>query len=502
MIDSLVAALPLVLDPGNLLLVCLGALLGTTLGALPGISATLAIALLIPVTFGMTGAVALMFLGGIYCGAIYGGSISAILINVPGTPGAIATVLDGYALTRKGEAGTALGAAATASFFGGMVGIFVLLFAAPLVAGWALGIGSREFFWIVIFAMTSVGALGTGSVVKGLISAALGLLLGVVGVHSFTGTTRFTFGTTALYEGIPVVVALVGLFSISEVIRLSEGRDASGTSRIASVGSLAPGFWAVIKRPVTTLKSALIGTFTGTLPGAGADIASLLGYNEARRSSRSQNFGKGEVEGVVASETANNAVVGGSLIPMLTLGIPGNAVTSALLGGLLIHGLIPGPRLFQQASDVLYPFMLSLIVANAAFLVFAFTGLRYAARIVLIPTSILAPAIVVLTIVGAIVYRGAPADIAIAIGFGLFGYLMIKTGFPLPPIVLGIILGPLAEQNLERSLTIADARSMNLFEYFVSSPVSVAFILLSVLSVGATIFREIGHRRRRAAEPT
>src|SRR5690606_31768481 len=190
-------------------------------------------------------------------------------------------------------------------------------------------------------------------------------------------------------------------------------------------------------------------------------------YNEARRSSRSKNFGKGEVEGVVASETANNAVVGGSLIPMLTLGIPGNAVTSALLGGLLIHGLIPGPRLFQQAPDVLYPFMLSLIVANVAFMIFAFTGLRYAARIVLIPTSILAPAIVVLTIVGAIVYRGAPADIAIAIAFGLFGYLMIKTGFPLPPIVLGIILGPLAEENLERSMTIANARDMNIFEYFV-----------------------------------
>jgi len=498
MFDSLLAALPLVFEPWNLLLVCIGAILGVILGALPGISATLAIALLIPVTFSMSSVSALIFLGGVYCGAIYGGSMSAILINVPGTPGAIATVLDGYALTRKGEAGTALGAAATASFFGGIVGVLVLIFAAPLVAKWALKIGSREFFWIVIFAMTSVGALGTGSVLKGLISAVFGLFLGVVGIHSFTGELRFTGGLSALYEGVPIVVALVGLFSISEVLRLAQTADDSEHNKITKVGSLRPGFRAVIERPFITLKSAIIGTFTGTLPGAGADIASIISYNEAKRTTQSKEFGKGDVEGVVAAETANNAVVGGSLIPMLTLGIPGNAVTAALLGGVILHGLIPGPKLFQQASEVLYPFMLSLVLANAAFLIFAFLGLRYAARIILTPISILAPSIVVLTVVGAFIYRGSPVDIGIAISFGLLGYVFVKTQFPLPPIVLGIILGPLAETNLERSIAIADARSMSLIEYFISSPASIAFIALALFSIVATVYREIKHRRETA----
>ena len=496
MYGDIIAALPVVFSPAMLFIVAAGAVLGTLLGATPGVSATLSIALLVPVTFTMEPTTALVFLGGVYCGAIYGASISAILINVPGTPSAVATMLDGYPLTKQGKAGTALGAAVTGSFIGGQVGVLVLLFGAPLVAALALRVGSQEFFWIVIFAMTSVGALGAGSVLKGLIAAALGLSLGVVGSHPVTGALRFTGGSTALYEGIPIVVALVGLFSISQVLQLVlEPRGDRGV-KITSVGSLWPGVAAVLRYKVTAARSAMLGTFIGTLPGAGADIASFIGYNEAKRASREpQKFGKGSVEGVFASETANNGVVGGSLIPMMTLGIPGNAVTAALLGGLLIHGLIPGPRLFEASSHILYPFILSLFLANLAFLIFAFTGLRYLARVVLTPNSILAPAIVVLTMMGAFTFRGSTTDLWIALAMGVFGFILTLGRFPLPPVVLGIILGPLAEKNIARAAQIASARDIPLLNYFLSSPISVVFIVLTILSIVITVRREIAWRR-------
>ncbi|WP_110650479.1 tripartite tricarboxylate transporter permease [Salinicola peritrichatus] len=481
-----------VLSPTMLLLVALGALLGTLLGATPGISATLSIALLVPVTFNMPPVAALVFLGAVYCGAIYGASISAILINVPGTPSAVATMLDGYALTQQGKAGTALGAAVTGSFIGGQVGVFVLLLGAPLVAAWALNIGSQEFFWIVIFAMTSVGALGAGSVIKGLAAAALGLVLGTVGTHPISGTLRFTFGSSALYEGIPIVVGLVGLFSISQVMKLANDSGEQQGKRISEVGSLLPGVKAAWKHKLTSVRSAVLGTFVGTLPGAGADIASFIGYNEAKRTAKDpSSFGKGNVEGVLASETANNGVVGGSLIPMMTLGIPGNAVTAALLGGLLIHGLIPGPRLFESSPDILYPFIISLFLANLAFLIFAFTGLRYVARIILIPSSILAPLIASLTMVGAWTFRSSITDLWLALGLGIFGYILTVARFPLPPVVLGIILGPLAEENFGRAMQIATARDMSVISYFASSPISLVFIALTVLSIGVTVRREI-----------
>lgn len=498
MYGDVLSALPQVLAPTMLLIVTAGALLGTLLGATPGISATLSIALLVPVTFNMPETAALVFLGGVYCGAVYGGSISAILINVPGTPSAVATMIDGYQLTRQGKAGTALGAAVMGSFLGGQVGVFALLFGAPVIARWAIEVGSQEFFWIVIFAMTSVGALGAGSVVKGLVSAALGLSLGVVGAAPMSGALRFTGGSTALYEGFPIVVTLVGLFSISQVLTLvGEPRDGAGSRpRITQVGSLLPGCRAALSHKWTSVRSAVIGTIVGTLPGAGADIASFMGYNEARRASKDpESFGRGNVEGVLAAETANNAVVGGSLIPMMTLGIPGNAVTAALLGGLLIHGLIPGPRLFESSGHILYPFILSLFLANAAFLLFAFVGLRHMAKVVLTPNAVLAPVIVVLTMMGAYTFRSSPADLWIALAMGVFGWLLTLGRFPLPPVVLGIILGPLAEKNISRSMQISEARGMSIWEYFLSSPISIIFIVLSILSIAVTVRRDIRFRR-------
>ena len=496
MTEILLDSAGLAFEPVNLLLVFVGAVLGTLFGATPGISATLTIALMVPVTFGMTPVHGLSFLGGAYCGAIYGGSISSILINVPGTPAAVATMMDGYELTKKGRAGFALGGAITASFFGGQIGTIVLLVAAPLVAAAALNIRSAEFFWIVVFAMSTVGAIGGGSVTKGLISAFIGLILGTVGTHPFTGSLRFTFGVQGLYEGFPVIVGIVGLFSISQVLYLCHGKGMDKQIDIPTVGSLWPGWVEIMKVKATYIRSAIIGTFVGVLPGAGADIASFIGRNEAHRFSRNPDeYGKGSYEAVVGSEAANNAVVGGSLVPMLTLGIPGNAVSAALIGGLLIHGMLPGPRLFTDQAHIIYPFILSLFAANLFFALAAFGGLKYLAKVVLIPQGVLASVVAILSVLGAYSYRNMIDDLWIMLFLGIVGYVLRRTGFPLAPIILGIILGPLAETNLERVMTIANARGMTLMGYFMSNTLTIVLMVMSIAALIYSVVREIRHQR-------
>lgn len=479
-------------QPHNILFALFGAVLGIVFGATPGISATLGIALLVPLTFDMSATSALIFLGAVYCGAIYGGSISGILLNVPGTPAAVASMIDGHEMTRKGEAGKALGTAVVASLIGGQVSVIVLLFAAPLVAALSLHIRSAEFFWIVVFAMSTIGALGGGSVLKGLIAGILGLIIGTIGMHPFTGTLRYTFGYPELYEGVPVIVALVGLFSISQVLLLTEGKGSETQLKIPRIGPMWPGWRTLWEVRAALVRSPIIGTFVGILPGAGADIAAFIGRNEAHRfSKKPDEFGKGSVEAVAAAEGANNAVVGGSLIPMLTLGIPGNAVTAALLGGLLIHGLIPSPRLFQEQGETLYPFIFSLFLANALFALIAFVGLRHLAKVVLVPQGIIAPVVASLAVIGAFSFRNSTFDIGVMLTLGLIGYVLRKTGFPLAPIILGIILGPLAEENLERVMNIADAQGIGLMQYFMNRTVTVVFMVLSILALVYSFYREV-----------
>lgn len=474
----------------NIALALGGAILGTLLGALPGVSATLGIALLVPVTFAMSPVAALVFLGAVYCGAIYGGSISGILLNVPGTPAAVATMLDGYQMAKQGKGGTALGIDIISSLVGGQVGVLVLLFGAPIVATFALEIRSAEFFWIVIFAMSTVGAIGANSPLKGIIAAALGLAIGVIGSHPMSGTLRFTFGQPALYEGVPVVTALVGLFSISQVLILAEGKGMESHMNVPKIGTLWPGKELLWQLKNTILRSSVIGTIIGLIPGAGADIAAFIGRNEARRYSKTPElFGKGAPEGVAAAEAANNAVVGGSLIPMLTLGIPGNAVTAALLGGLLIHGLIPGPLLFTEAPDVLYPFIFSLFLANIFFAIVAFAGLKYVAKVVLVPQGIVAPVVASLAIIGAYSFRNMGFDIWIMFAMGLFGYLLRKADYPLAPIILGIILGPMAEENLDRVMTLAEAHNLSLMGFFIQRWLTVVLMSLTVATLAYSFIR-------------
>jgi putative tricarboxylic transport membrane protein len=474
-----------------------GAVLGIFFGALPGVSATLGIALLVPLTFPMAPVAALVFLGAVYCGAIYGGSISAILINVPGTPAAVATMIDGYEMTKQGKGGQALGLATVASMTGGQLSVIVLLFGAPLVAGVALEIRSAEFFWIVLFAMSTVGAIGAGSPIKGIISASIGLSIGLIGAHQMTGTLRFAFGEPALYQGVPVVSALVGLFSISQVLVLAEGKGMASQLKVPKIGSLWPGGNLLWRLRNTLLRSSLIGTVVGLIPGAGADIASFIGRSEAKRySSKPEEYGKGSPEAVVAAEAANNAVVGGSLIPMLTLGIPGNAVTAALLGGLLIHGLIPGPLLFDEAPDVLYPFIFSLFLANVFFALVAFFGLKYVAKIVLVPQGVIAPCVTALAVIGAYSFRNIGFDIWIMFTMGLMGYALRKAGFPLAPIILGIILGPLAEENIDRVMTLAQAADLSLMGYFSQRWLTITLMVLTCLTLVYSFVRDAGFWRK------
>lgn len=480
-----------------ILLACGGAILGTLLGAMPGVSATLGIALLVPFTFDMSAVAALIFLGAVYCGAIYGGSVAGILINVPGTPAAVATMIDGYQMTKQGKGGLALGIDICSSFVGGQISTVFLLFGAPLVASVALEIRSAEFFWIVLFAMSTIGAVGAGSPVKGLMAGIIGLVIGTAGMHPMTGTLRYAFGQPALYEGVPVIVALVGLFSISQVLILAEGKGMETQLNIPKVGRMWPGWGTLWKLRGCLLRSSLIGSAVGVIPGAGADIASFIGRSEAKRYSKTpEKFGKGAIEGVCAAEAANNGVVGGSLIPMLTLGIPGNAVTAALLGGLLIHGLIPGPNLFIEAPDILYPFIFSLFLANFFFAIVAFGGLRWVAKVVLVPQGIIAPMVTALAVIGAYSFRNMVFDMGIMLTLGLIGYALRKAKFPLAPIILGIILGPLAEVNLDRVMTLATAKGMTVIEFFFNRGLTIGLMVATVAAIGYSFYRD--YKRRQA----
>lgn len=496
MFDQILSGALVAFQLQHILLAFGGAVLGIILGAMPGVSATLSIALLVPFTFGMSAVSGLIFLGAVYCGAIYGGSIVGILINVPGTPAAVAAMLDGYEMTKQGKGGLALGLDISASFVGGQVSTIFLLFGAPLVAMVALQIRSAEFFWIVIFAMSTIGAIGSGSPLKGLMSGVLGLVIGTAGMHPMTGTLRYSFGQPALYEGVPVIVALVGLFSISQVLILAEGKGMDTQLKIPRVGKLWPGWKLLWSLKKCMLRASLVGTSVGVIPGAGADIAAFIGRNEARRVSKEpEKFGQGSPEGVVSAEAANNGVVGGSLIPMLTLGIPGNAVTAALLGGLLIHGLIPGPHLFADAPDVLYPFIFSLFLANLFFAVGAFAGLKWVARVVLVPQGIIAPMVTALAVIGAFSYRNILFDIGVTLLLGLIGYILRKAKFPLAPIILGIILGPLAEENLDRVVSLAGARDISVFGFFFSRTLTLVLMVLTLTAIIYSFYRD--HRGRR-----
>lgn len=480
------------LAPSNLLVILTGTVVGIIVGALPGFTATMGIAILIPLTYTWNASTALIFLGAIYCGSMYGGSISAILINTPGTAAAAATAMDGYAMTRHGRPHEALTEAAVASFWGGQASTVALLFFAPVMAKWAFNFGAQEKFLMAAFGLTIIASLSTKSILKGLMMGCVGLLLACVGMDPVMGRARFTFGTTYLMGGLTMIPAVIGLFSVSQVFStLKDALKPANPEDIARYKSSRVHLKDFVRYPLTYLRSSIIGIIVGIIPGTGGDVSSYVSYNMGKLFSKERDqFGDGSREGVACCEAANNAVTGGTLIPTLTLGIPGNATTAILLSGLTIHGLAPGYSLFTSGKNITYPFIMALFLANLAFVIIGLLGAKYFARVTLTPQSILSACVLNLSLIGCYGVRGNIRDVYAMLAFGLVGYLLKLYKFNIVPIVLGLILGPIAEAGLSQALLLnGNSLSATLGTLFVR-PICVVLMLLMVVSVCAPFIME------------
>lgn len=470
----------LALSPLNILLMVLATAIGVSIGCLPGLSAAMGVALLLPVTFGMSPATGLIVLGSIYCGAIFGGSISAILIHTPGTPASAATAIEGYQLTIRGKAAKALTVACFASFCGGLLSCISLYFFSPLLATLALQFKSPEYFWLSLFGLTIIAGVASKSMIKGLMSGVIGLLISTIGMDPMEGVERFMFGMSTLYNGIDTTCALIGLFSMSQILILAEKKIKERAESAKLNDRLGLSFAEIKRLSPTIIRSWLIGNIIGILPGAGASIASFMGYNEARNFSKhKEEFGKGSIDGVAGSEAANNAVTGGSLIPTLTLGIPGESVTAVLMGGLIIHGLQPGPELFTTYANMTYTFFAGFVIIQFMMLAIGLLGCKGFAQIAKLSDAILIPSIFVLCVVGSYAIHNNLVEVCIMFLFGVLGYLARKFDLNPAAIVLGLILGPIGERGLRRSLMLNDGDPSILF----STPLCWILIILCILGV-------------------
>jgi putative tricarboxylic transport membrane protein len=484
--DLLFAAFgKVMLDPINFLFVFIGVTSGIIVGALPGLTATMGVALLIPFTYGLDPVQGLIMLVGLFSGGIYGGSISAILIGIPGTPSAAATILDGYVMGKKGLAGKAIGMATIASFFGGLMSALIMTFCSPQLAKIALKFGPPEFFALAFFGLGIIITVSGKSILKGLISGIFGLMITMIGFDPLSGCPRLTFGSIELLGGITFIPALIGLFGYSQVFQ--------GIEKILILPAVKSELKNIIPRLVeiksvfkTMVKSMLIGTFIGAVPGTGCDIAAFVSYGEARRSSKHpEKFGTGILEGVAAPETGNNAATGGAMIPMLTLGVPGDAVTAVLLGALTIHGFQPGPLLFRDHPEVVYPIFAGMILAQFVMLGVGLGGMRFFARIINIDRRIMTPIIFLLCVVGSYAMRFSFFDVGVSLIIGVIAYFMNYYEFPGSPILLALILGPMVEQNLRRSLIISHGDPL----IFITRPISAAFIIIGIFIIITSYYR-------------
>ena len=479
------------LTPINLVFAVFGVAAGTIIGSIPGLTATMAVAVLVPITFSMEPASALILLGAIYTGAIYGGAYAAILLNTPGTPSAIATTFDGYPMAKKGQGDLAVALACFASVFGGMVGALALLFLAPPLSEVALAFGPVEYFWLSIFGLSLIASLSKGNLWKGLAGGAFGMILSTVGVAEISADIRLTFGSQTMISGFGVVGALIGLYCIPVLIDLVAVPDRHlkvnegvKSVRIGDAAKIA------FNSKFNLIRSSVIGTLIGILPGAGGSVAGLVAYSEAKRNAKpDQKFGEGEPDGLIATESANNATVGGGFIPTLVLGIPGTPPDAVILGALLVQGVRTGPTLFQSGtSSIAYTFIYGLIIATILMLPIGLLIGRYAYKsIVTIPKAVLVPTVGFMTIIGTYAIRNSISDVIIMISLGIFGWLVGRFGFAASPIVLGLILGPIAEQGFVQSWIIGSATE-NLSGMFFGRPISQAIVAFTLLSLFYPLF--------------
>nr|WP_321483176.1 tripartite tricarboxylate transporter permease [uncultured Cohaesibacter sp.] len=477
--DTLSYLAPL-LDFEVLWTIALGTLGGLIIGALPGLTATMGVALLIPLTFSMTPVMGLNMLIGIYIGGIYGGCVSSILLRTPGTPASAATVLDGYPLAQKGQAGKALGMATIASTIGGLIAAVVLATLAPQLASVALEFGAPEYFALALFGLTIIASL-SGDLVKGAISGLLGILISCVGADPISGVMRYTFGINGFASGFAFTPALIGLFALSEVFTQLERLSTNEDAIITNVTGRWPSMQEMKESASALIRGSLIGTFIGIVPGTGSGTASWISYNEARRSSKTpEKFGTGHVPGVAATESANNAVCASALIPLLALGVPGDVVTAVLMGGLMIQGLAPGPMLFQTNPDVVVGIFGGTFIATIFMFIFGMALIPLFSKILMVPRRMLTISIVIFCFIGSFSINLNHVDLLTMVGFGVLGWGMQKFGFSQAALCIALILGPMMESNLRRGLL---QTGDNVIE-FISGPITLLFIGLTILSLG------------------
>jgi putative tricarboxylic transport membrane protein len=466
-----------------------GTFAGLILGALPGLSPTMAVALMIPFTFHMEPASGLILLGAMYTSTVAGGAISAILVNVPGAPANIATAMDGHQLAAKGRAAEALHYCFTSSFVGGILGILVLIFFTPPLAKLALEFGPSELFWIAILGITVIGTIGSKSVVKGLLSGLFGISLSTIGANPMLGEDRFVY-SEHLESGIHIVAALIGLFAIPQVLSLIEQARKDKDSSIYALGEskMMKSVAYNLSRVKALTVGSIVGIVVGIIPGAGGQIAGLVAYDQVKKLSKDPSkFGLGEPDGVIAAESANNGMVGPSLVPLLTLSIPGSPTAAVLLGGLLIHGLFPGPDLFTIHAETTWTFINSLIVAQFFMLVIGLFLSQHSGWIMKVPDHFMAAAILTLAVFGTYSIQTSYSDVLVMAALGLFMFFASKFGFSAAPVVLGIILGPIAEDSFLQGSLIAGSQD-GVFSYFTDGPINIVLIILCIVSIGYSAY--------------
>ncbi len=479
----------------HLLAMIAGVSFGMIIGALPGLSVPMGVALMLPFTFGLPPTIGMLLLVGVYCAGVYGGSISAILLKTPGTAASAATAADGFALTQQGKAGKALNMALYSAVSGGLISGFILLLVAPQIAKFALSFGPPEYFALALFGMTVIAGVSGKSLGKGLVMGCFGMLIATVGIDPIDGVPRFNFGTNFLISGIDLIPALIGLFAISELLNQIEKKTKALSVKVKYEKDRFG--WSDYKPHTKTIfKSSLIGGIIGAIPGAGAAISSFISYNEARRTSKDpESFGKGSLDGIAAAVSGGNGTTGSTLIPMMTLGIPGDVVTAVLLGALLIQGLKPGPELFTNHGNLVYTVMIGVIVVNLILFVQAKLAIRWFAKITQIPSSILLPIVFGLCLLGSFSVTNSLTSVGITLFFGVLGYILPKYGYPVTPILIAMILGPLAETSLRQSLILSEGSYL----IFFMRPIPVIFILLIVLLFVIPLLKgKWGNRLQRA----
>jgi len=493
MIENIISALDIILHWQHLLAIIVGSTLGLIVGTIPGLTATMAVALILPLTFDLDFVTSIMLLVGAYKGGIFGGSITAILLNTPGTPSSAATVLDGYALTKQGKGVKALKMAKYSSTLGDVFSDIALILVAAPLAAIALKFGPPEKTMLIAFSMTIVAGVAGKSMIKGLISGCLGLLLATVGLDPIMATRRLTFDIVELDGGISFIPLLIGLFALSEVIYQLGRKSVTQADQFAIKHSSDPAdnsvSWAEFKHSLRTImRGTAIGTGIGIIPGIGTGTASYLSYAMAKRASKTpEKFGKGALEGVAASESGNSAVVGATFIPLLTLGIPGDVITAVIMGAFMIQGFIPGPLLFNDHSQMIYAIFIGFIICDVVYFIIGSIGMKYAAHLSKVPRNILFPVVLLFCVVGSYAIQHSMFDIGIMIAFGIFGFLMTKYHFALAPLIIAFILARIGEEALRQSLLMSNGS----LSIFATRPIALGFLLLTLLTIFGIIRGQI-----------